>query len=137
MRRSKLPVDRESDRMYADAEYYKLVYGGDAIPEVELQKQLNKAGRQIDTLTFCRIRGAGFEKLTEFQQDQIKYVECLLADFLSENEDELETMLASYNINGVSMSFGTGANVVKMQGVILRTDIYAELKKTGLCSRRL
>lgn len=123
--------------MYADTEYYALVYGGDAIPEKKLQKQLCKAGRQIDTLTFCRIRGTGFGNLTEFQQEQIKYVECLLADFLYENEDELETMLASYNINGVSMSFGTGVNVVKMQGVLLRTDIYSELKKTGLCSRRL
>lgn len=137
MQKSKRPPGRESDWMYADAEYYRLVYGGDAIPEGELQKQLCKAGRQIDTLTFCRIRGVGFEKLTEFQQEQIKYVECLLADFLSENEDELETMLASYNINGVSMSFGKGVNVVKVQGVILRTDIYSELEKTGLCSRRL
>lgn len=123
--------------MYADAEYYISVYGGDAIPEEKLQKLLNKAGRQIDTLTFCRINGIGFENLTPFQQEQVKYVECLLADFLFENEDELETMLASYSINGVSMSFGTGMNAIKMQGVILRTDIYTELEKTGLCCRRL
>ena len=125
------------DGMYADAEYYKSMYGGNAIPDDELQKQLNKASRQIDTLTFCRIRGRGFDNLTEFQQDQVRYVNCLLADFLFENQDELETMLASYTINGVSMKFGEGANITKMQGVVLRTDIYTELVKTGLCDRRV
>lgn len=123
--------------MYADAEYYKYTYGGDAISDDELVKYFNKASRQIDTLTFGRIRGRGFENLTPFQQDQIKYVECLLADFLFENQDELETMLASYSINGVNMSFGDGINVTKMQGIILRTDIYTELVKTGLCDRRV
>ena len=123
--------------MYADEEYYSSAYGGNAIPEDELKKQLNKAGRQIDTLTFCRICGRGFDNLTSFQQEQIKYVNCLLADFLYENQDELETMLASYSINGVSMKFGEGANVTKIQGVVLRTDIYTELVKTGLCDRRL
>lgn len=123
--------------MYADAEYYSNSFGGTMIPSEELLKMLNKAGRQIDTLTFCRIRGIGFNHLTEFQKEQIKYVECLLADFLFENQDELETMLASYSINGASMTFGAGLNVSKVQGVVLRTDIYAELQKTGLCSRLL
>lgn len=123
--------------MYADAEYYTSSYGGSSIPENEILKQLNKAGRQIDTLTFCKIRGRGFENLTSFQQEQVKYVECLLADFLFENEEELESMLASYSINGVSMSFGDSVNIVKKQGVLLRTDIYAELVKTGLCDRRV
>jgi hypothetical protein len=122
--------------MYADVEYYSDTYGGDAIPENELDKQLNKAGRQIDTLTFCRIRGRGFDNLTPFQREQVKHVNCLLADFLYENRDELETMLASYSINGVSMKFGEGANITKVQGVVLRTDIYTELVKTGLCDRR-
>lgn len=123
--------------MYADAEYYKNIYGGNSVPEEELKKMLGKAGRQIDTLTFCRIRGKGFENLTPFQQEQVQYVNCLLADFLFENKEELETMLSSYRINGVSMDFGSGQNVKKVQGVILRTDIYAELEKTGLCCRRL
>lgn len=123
--------------MYANAEYYSNSYGGNKIPTEELKKQLNKAGRQIDTLTFCRIRGIGFENLTLFQKEQIQYVECLFADFLFENEDELETMLSAYGINGVSMTFSTGENVTKVQGIIIRTDIYTELKKTGLCCRRL
>ena len=123
--------------MYADEEYYTTVYGGTLIDKESLEQQINKASRQIDTLTFCRIRGIGFDNLTEFQQEQIQYVTCLLTDFLYENQDELETMLASYGINGVSMAFAEGVNMKKVQGIILRSDIYAELEKTGLCSRRL
>lgn len=123
--------------MYADKEYYTETYGGSLIGEGELTRQLNKASRQIDTLTFCRIREIGFERLTAFQQDQIQYVTCLLADFIYENRDELESMLSSYGINGVSMTFSNGVNVTKVQGVMIRTDIYAELEKTGLCCRMI
>ena len=107
------------------------------IDEEQIEKQLTTAGRQIDTLTYCRIRGTGFEHLTEFQKDQIRYVNCLLADFIYENKDELESMLASYGINGVSMTFSNGINVTKVQNIIIRTDIYAELVKTGLCCRMI
>lgn len=123
--------------MYADKEYYTETYGGSLIGEEKLTRQLNKASRQIDTLTFCRIREIGFERLTAFQQDQIQYVTCLLADFIYENRDELESMLSSYGINGVSMTFSNGVNVTKVQGVVIRTDIYAELEKTGLCCRMI
>ena len=123
--------------MYADKEYYTETYGGSLIGEEELTRQLNKASRQIDTLTFCRIREIGFERLTAFQQDQIQYVTCLLADFIYENRDELESMLSSYGINGLSMTFSNGVNVTKVQGVMIRTDIYAELEKTGLCCRMI
>ena len=123
--------------MYADKEYYTETYGGSLIGEKELTRLLEKASRQIDTLTFCRIRESGFDRLTAFQQDQIQYVTCMLADFIYENQDELESMLSSYGINGVSMTFSSGVNVTKVQGVVIRTDIYAELEKTGLCFRMI
>ena len=123
--------------MYADKEYYENVYGGTLIDEEQIEKQLTTAGRQIDTLTYCRIRSTGFENLTEFQKEQIRYVNCLLADFIYENKDELESMLSSYGINGVSMTFSNGINVTKVQNIIIRTDIYAELVKTGLCCRMI
>lgn len=123
--------------MYADKEYYTETYGGSLIGEKELTRLLEKVSRQIDTLTFCRIREIGFDRLTAFQQDQIQYVTCMLADFIYENQDELESMLSSYGINGVSMTFSSGVNVTKVQGVVIRTDIYAELEKTGLCCRMI
>ena len=45
--------------MYADKEYYTETYGGSLIGEKELTRLLEKASRQIDTLTFCRIREIG------------------------------------------------------------------------------
>ena len=123
--------------MYADKEYYENVYGGTLIDEEQIEKQLTTAGRKIDTLNYCRIRGTGFENLTEFQKDQIRYVNCLLADFIYENKDELESMLSSYGINGVSMTFSNGNNVTKVQNIFFRTDFYAELGKTGLCCRMI
>lgn len=122
---------------YADEAYYKNEYSGKLIRDEEISDYLKKASRQIDTLTFCRINAVGFDDLTFFQQEQIRYACCALADFLYENEDELESMLASYGINGVSMTFSNGLNVRKIQGIIIRTDIYAELEKTGLCYRGL
>lgn len=122
---------------YADEEYYRDQYGGTLVPSEDLARQLDKASRQVDTLTFCRIRSIGFAQLTEFQQDQIQYVTCSLAEFLYENADELETMLTSYSINGASMSFAVGKNIKQVQGILIRSDIYAELQKTGLCFRGL
>jgi len=121
---------------YAEESYYKEKFG-DTIPGEELARVMDKASRQIDTLTFCRIRGIGFDNLTDFQKEQIRYVNCLLADFLYENADELDTMLSSYSINGVSMSFSSSENIRNVQGLLIRNDIYKELEKTGLCDRRL
>lgn len=122
--------------MYVDMEFYKNSYGGQEEKE-EIQKFIARAEKQIDTLTFCRINGIGFSKLTPFQQEQVKYATCLQADFIHDNKDEIETMLASYSVNGVSMTFQTGENVKRIQNILIRSDIYAELEKTGLCCRKL
>ena len=123
--------------MYADEAYYVDEYGGNIIAAENLKGYLNKAAHQIDTLTYCRIKGIEFDNLSDFQKEQIKYVNCMLAEFLYENEDELETILSSYAINGVSMTFGNGETLLKVNGIFIRTDIYSELVKTGLCCRRI
>ena len=97
------------------------------------QRKLRKAGRHIDTLTYNRIVGKGFSNLTEFQQNVIKDVCCELADFEYENEDMINSVLQSYAINGVSMTFGEGWNVVCMNGVAIKRDTYEFLSQTGLC----
>lgn len=122
---------------YADVEYYKETYGGTSIPDDALERALKQASRHIDTLTYNRIVGAGFDHLTSFQQDIIKEVCCTLADFEYENEDMLNSVLQSYAINGVSMAFGSGWNVVCQNGVAIRRDTYEYLSQTGLCCRSL
>jgi TRAP-type mannitol/chloroaromatic compound transport system substrate-binding protein len=98
---------------------------------------LRQASRHIDSLTYNRIVAAGFENLTEFQQEIIKEVCCRQAQFEVENEDAISSVLSSYSINGVSMNFGSSWNVFTEHGVAMRRDVYSLLQQTGLCCRLL
>lgn len=118
---------------YADVTYYKETYKGTSIPDDALERALRQAERHIDTLTYNRIVGAGFERLTAFQRDIIREVCCNLADFEYENADELNCILQNYAINGVSMTFGSSWNMVCKNGVAIRRDLYEYLSQTGLC----
>ncbi len=123
--------------VYADADYYSLEYKGTEIPAEELDKALQTASMHIDTLTYNRIVGRGFSNLTPFQQDIIKRVCCMQAEFEQENAELINSVLKNYAINGVSMSFGDSWNVNVENGVAIRRDVYALLCQTGLCTRRL
>lgn len=105
------------------------------IPEDERITCLTKASRHIDTLTFNRIISKGFGNLTEFQKNMIQQVVCEQADFEYDNQDFIDTVLSSYSVNGVSMSFGASWNVHVENGVAIKKDIYGMLMQTGLCSR--
>lgn len=118
---------------YADVTYYKETYKGTSIPDDALERALRQAERHIDTLTYNRIVGTGFERLTAFQRDIIREVCCNLADFEYENADELNCILQNYAINGVSMTFGSSWNMVCQNGVAIRRDLYEYLSQTGLC----
>lgn len=119
---------------YVTCEYYQKDYAGD-IQDGKLQKALRQASRHIDSLTFNRIPAAGFDNLTPFQQDVIREVVCLQADFEVENEDEINMILSSYSINGVSAQFGSSWNVYTDKGIAMKKDVYALLAQTGLCCR--
>lgn len=120
---------------YVTAEYYKQIYKGSMIPEEELEKNLRQASRHIDSLTYNRIVGQGISSLTEFRQDVIREVVCQQAEFEWENADEINTILSSYSINGVSAQFGSSWNVFMDKGVAMKRDVYALLSQTGLCCR--
>ncbi len=105
------------------------------MPEEDLEKALRQASRHIDSLTYNRIVGQGISALTEFQQDLIREVVCQQADFETENADEINTILQSYSINGVSAQFGSSWNVFTDKGVAMKRDVYALLCQTGLCCR--
>ena len=110
-------------------------YDGELIPDDELKKTLEQASRHIDILTYNRIVAVGFDKLTPYQQKTIKEVCKQLAEFEYENADILNSILQSYSINGVSMSFSSSWNVTILAGVAIRRDIYELLCTTGLCYR--
>ena len=120
---------------YASKEYYHNEYQGSIVPEDKLLKALRQASRHIDSLTFNRIVGQGFSNLSRYQQELIREVTCQQADFETENADEIDTILQSYAINGVSAQFGSSWNVITEQGVAMKRDVYALLCQTGLCCR--
>ena len=119
---------------YVSAEEYAEL-GYTAIPSDSVDKFLMKASRNVDTLTFNRIVEQGFDNLTEFQQEIIKQVVCEQAEFLYENADAIASVLDSYSINGVSMRFGTGFNVIMEGGLPIQSTVYSLLEQTGLCCR--
>ena len=123
--------------MYASVEYYKTTYRGN-LEDESIDKALQQASRHIDTLTYNRIVGIGFDNLTEYQQGIIKECECLMADWETENADYINSMLSSYSLNGASMSFtGNSASAVVVNGVAVSRDKYSHLQKCGMCTRVL
>ncbi len=120
---------------YVTPEYYKETYGSTLIPEEDLPWILRETSRHIDSLTYNRIVSQGFSNLTEFQQNVIREVVCLQADFEIENADEINSILTSYSINGVSAQFGDSWNICVDKGVAMKRDVYALLSQTGLCCR--
>ena len=120
---------------YATPEYYTDTYGGTLILENDIERALQIASRHIDSLTYNRIVGRGFSSLTQFQRDIIQDVVCQQADFETENADEINSILSSYSINGVSAKFGSSWNIFTDKGVAMKRDLYALLCQTGLCCR--
>ena len=120
---------------YVTPDYYLEMYEGSTIPEESLKKVLRQASRHIDSLTYNRIVGQGFSNLTEFQQDVIREVVCLQADFEYENADLIDTVISGYSLNGASVQFGQSWNVYADKGSAMKKDVYALLSQTGLCCR--
>ena len=120
---------------YASPGYYQGKYEGTLIEDDDLKKALVQASRHIDSLTYNRNVGRGFSNLTRFQQDIMQDVVCQQADFETENADEINSILSSYSINGVSAQFGSSWNIFTDKGVAMKRDLYALLCQTGLCCR--
>lgn len=119
---------------YATPDDYARYCPGGTLSGDELNAALERASSQIDALCYGRIRRAGFENLTEFQQECIRQAACLHAEFLTNYADALESPLQSYNINGVSMTFD-GTRVRQQGGVTTSGQVYGLLLQTGLAHR--
>lgn len=119
---------------YATAEDFARYCPGETPAGKDLAAVLERASDQVDGLCFGRIRRRGFDKLTAFQQEKIKKAVCLHAAFLSAYGDALESPLASYGINGISMAFDA-ARTAAQGGVTTSKEVYNLLIQTGLAHR--
>ena len=77
---------------YVNDEYYTEEYKGSILPTNEILKELKKASRQVDSMTYNRINKVGVSNLTNFQLSIIKEVVCELADFNYENKDLINSI---------------------------------------------
>ena len=122
--------------MYADLEYYH--NNGGKLPDEEAEKALKQASQHIDILTYRRIAGVGFDNLTPFQQETVKEVACMMADFESANASMINSLINSYSINGASITFsGESTNCQLVKGVVIQRDVYELLNMTSLTCRSL
>lgn len=96
--------------------------------------QLERASDEVDALCYGRIRKVGFSRLTPFQREKIKKAVCYHAAFLCAYGEELQSPLASYGINGVSMSFDSSRTVTQ-GGITTNNAVMAQLRQSGLASR--
>lgn len=118
---------------YVDYDYYVNTYGGNIITAENAPKIFQEASNTIDSLTYCRIVSQGLDGLSDFQRDIVQNVTCALAEWQTENADLIMSPYSSYSINGVSATWGTGAAIKKINGILIPYNLYAELIKTGLC----
>ena len=116
--------------MYVSPEEYENLskYNLDPAPD------LKEAERDIDSLTFNRIKGRGFDRLTDFQKELVKQAVVDQADFKQQYAGLIETPLASYSINGVSMTWDN-AKIKQVSGIYTSAHIYGMLRQTGLTYR--
>lgn len=99
---------------YATPDYYKNVYKGNLIPDSDLEKALRKASRHIDSLTFNRIAGKGFDALTGHQQEIIQEVVCQQAEFEVENADAIDSVLQRLVPEGMRPADTTGLSLKQL-----------------------
>lgn len=101
-----------------------------------LDAALAAASRHIDAMTFNRIAAKGYDNLTPFQKERVSAAVCEQVEFDRVYGGMLSTPLASYGINGVSMSFG-GPGLAEVNGIQTSSKVHQILKQTGLTYRGL
>jgi len=124
---------KEEVRMYVTSEYYTDTYGGNIISHEELEKKLFIAEKSIDHLCFGRIKGKGFENLTEFQKELVRRAVCLQADYIEQFGAYLNSPMKSYTAGSTRVEL---ANVT-CGGIATTQEIINLLEDTGLRCRVL
>lgn len=119
---------------YVDFDFYKDTYHG-KLNENEFLEKLEESQEKIDEVTFNRIVGVGFEKLTQFRQEKVKKAMCYQIDYIAKNgnDDDFDDV-SSYSVLDISVTVDSSskkeANKLNMSSVA-----YSLLKKTGLTNR--
>lgn len=92
--------------LYANKEYYSNTFDGKILTEEDIEKYLKLAQEKIDSITYNRIVGIGFENLTEFQKEKVKEAMCYQAEYIFKNgyNNENNSEVVSYGVLDISVS---------------------------------
>lgn len=101
-------------------------------PEIE-NADIERAEDDIDAVTFNRL-GSCFETLPKATAEAVKRAVKLQAEFIHQYAGLFDSPLASYGINGVSMSFKEDG-VINQSGTVVCKGAYAILKNFGFTYR--
>ena len=121
---------------YVNKEYYSNDFKGTKIPSDEVDEYLTLASEKIDDVTFNRIVGIGFEKLTAFQQKCIQKAICYQAEYYFEYgvADSIKNV-TSYSVLDMSINISKVFET-EAEKLCMDENAYFNLKKSGLTSRR-
>ena len=126
--------------MYVDIDYY-IANRKSSEPDAEctkdIQELLDLAEMKVDEVTFNRIRGIGFDNLTEFQKDKVRKAVCVQADYIQEygGYTDGEPQIESYSVLDISVSVSNKQTDAERVG--MATLAYKLLEQTGLLWRAL
>ncbi len=126
--------------MYVDIDYY-IANRKSSEPDAEctkdIQELLDLAEMKVDEVTFNRIRGIGFDNLTEFQRDKVRKAVCVQADYIQEygGYTDGEPQIESYSVLDISVSVSGKQTAAERAG--MATLAYKLLEQTGLMRRAL
>lgn len=118
---------------YVNTSYYKTEFEGSILSDENMINKLERASDQINTLTYNRIIGIGFENLSTFQQDKIKKAVCVQAEFIEQYGEFINMPLNGYSAGDISLNFNS--NIIN--GINTTKEVINYISQTGLNSRRL
>ena len=121
--------------LYVDEEYYSDTFEGAKIPDDDIKRYLELAQEKIDSITYNRIVGIGFNNLTEFQKEKISKAICYQAEYIFENgfNNENNGNIASYSVLDISVNVDASKRT-QAQKLNMSEIAYDLIHKTGLDS---
>ena len=122
---------------YATSEYYLTSFKGKLLPSDEIDKYLQEATEKIDSITFNRIVGRGFDNLTEFQKEKVQKAVCYQAEYIFTNgfNDENKQDITSYSVLDISVNVNADKQKTQAEKECMSEKAYDLISKTGLTTR--
>ena len=121
---------------YETTEQFKDRFPNSEMSDDKIQSLLESASTDVDAMTFNRITACGFDSLSEFQKACVQRAVCQQADFRFQNADLFDGAIASYSLNGASVTFDKD-RIVTVGETVTAPSVVAVLMQSGLCCRRL